>query len=164
MISSRKDCPQCETSVDRAHYARHVKSHNIQFKCKHYPSASFKRRDNYIRHMKVHAIAGEDDELACSDPIIEAEPFIIKEDQLKENLANFTIDIPNFTKRSDTSNFIHPFSCKIIGPRGSGKTSFTISYIQKIARLIFFEIFTVIASHDLALYDLFKDNNQILFI
>jgi hypothetical protein len=89
---------------------------------------------------------------------------MIKEDQLKENLANFNIDLPQFANQVETSNLIHPFSCKIVGPRGSGKTTFTISYIQKIACLTFPKIFIVTPSHDQPLYDLLKDNKQVYFI
>jgi Poxvirus A32 protein len=95
---------------------------------------------------------------------INKEPFPIPQEQLKENLANFTVDIPQFTNQADTSNLIHPFSCKVVGPRGSGKTSFAISYIQKIACLTFKEIFIVTASQDQPLYELLKDNSQIFFI
>jgi len=112
----------------------------------------------------------DDDESSTSStpqdniPAVGAEPFIINEEKLKENLANFIIDIPNFKNQPVTSNFLHPFSSKIIGPRGSGKTSFTISYIQKIACLTFSKIFIVTASHDQPLYDLLKSNDQIYFI
>ena len=94
----------------------------------------------------------------------ESEPFVIKYEQLRENAVNFTVEIPEFPKNEDATYFIHPFSCKIIGPRGSGKTSFTVSYIQKIASLMFSKIFILTASQEQPLYDLLKNSEQIIFI
>jgi Poxvirus A32 protein/C2H2 type zinc-finger (2 copies) len=111
--------------------------------------------------MKVHPITQIDD---SEVQIEEAEPFVIKYEQLRENAVNFTVEIPEFPKNEDATYFIHPFSCKIIGPRGSGKTSFTVSYIQKIASLMFSKIFILTASQEQPLYDLLKNSEQIIFI
>ena len=166
---SKRTCSTCEKLVCPASFSRHLRSHSNKFKCDQCPSLIFNRRDNLIRHLKVHHPLNDDDYESSSIPqdhsaIVESAPFIIKEEILKENLGNFSISLPQFTTQADTSNFIHPFSCKIVGPRGSGKTSFAISYIEKIACLTFPKIFIVTTSHDQPLYDLLKDNKQVYFI
>ena len=95
---------------------------------------------------------------------LSSESFTIKHDLLRLNAANFTVHLPQFANDEDSPHFIHPFSCKIIGPRGSGKTSFTVSYIQKTACLMFPKIFIGTASQEQPLYQLLKDNDQIYCI
>ena len=166
MSSSTRECFICRKNVEVKHYSRHLNSHSAEFQCIHCPSVSFTRKDNYIRHMKRHGLRNTYNEYepSSNSKTADLEPFVIKTEQLKQNAAKFTIDLPNFGNQEDTPFFIHPFTCKIIGPRGSGKTCFTISYIQKIACLMFPKIFIVTASHEQPLYDLLKDNSQVYFI
>ena len=166
----RRICQICAADVDVTHYARHIKSHKAKFQCKLCPSLTFNRRDNYMRHLKVHGSSSISNNEATPQPIIKRDipisttRLIIDEEQLNEHLANFSVDIPNFANQKETSNLIHPFSCKIVGPRGSAKTCFTISYIQKIACYTFDKIFIVSASLDQPLYGALKNNNQIYFV
>src|SRR5277367_1624916 len=51
-----------------------------------------------------------------------------------------------------------------MGPRGSGKTSFAVCYIQEIACLAFQKIFIVTMSPDQPLYATLKENSQVYFI
>ena len=81
-----------------------------------------------------------------------------------DSIVNFQVTPPNIPLNNKTPNFIHPFTCKIMGPRGSGKTSFTVSYIQKIASLTFAKIYVVTASPDQSLYIALKENSQVFFI
>jgi len=182
MILSRKNCPECEASVDRTHYARHLKSHKVQFQCKYCPSASFKRRDSYIRHLKVHPISDSDDvedhapivqtakrtmtsQPSSNHPVnILAQPFTANEKQLNRNLLNFKVNTPAFNNKVQSGEFIHPFSCKVLGPRGSGKTSFTVSYIEKVACFRFPKIFIVTTSPNQLLYKSLKENERIFFV
>ena len=83
---------------------------------------------------------------------------------MKDSIINFHVNPSSTSGNSGTADFVHPFSCKIMGPRGSGKTSFTVSYIQQIAYLTFTKIYIVTASPDQPLYSQLKDNCQILFI
>src|SRR5438477_3020710 len=55
MSDLRKICPSCKQFVCCASYARHVKSHKVQFHCNQcHPTVSFNRRDSLIRHLKLH--------------------------------------------------------------------------------------------------------------
>src|SRR3981189_3471553 len=82
MSSLRRICPDCEKSVDATHYARHIKSHVAKFQCEHCPSLSFKRLDNYIRHLKVHSSFTDDNEASSTSATVGIQPFVIKEEQL----------------------------------------------------------------------------------
>ena len=82
---------------------------------------------------------------------------------LKEQLMEFTIDMPAGCYAPDSPDFKHPFTCKVVGPRGSGKTCFMISYIRKIACLTFQKIFIISASPDQALYQPLKGQDLIQF-
>ena len=90
--------------------------------------------------------------------------FTIDEAKVLESIVNFKVKPPNVPINSRTRNFIHPFTCKVMGPRGSGKTSFTVSYIQQTACLTFQKIFLVTMSPDQPLYATLKENNQVFFI
>ena len=91
-------------------------------------------------------------------------PFTADEKRLKRNLMTFKVDAPPITNKSKSAEFMHPFSCKVMGPRGSGKTSFTVSYIQKVACFRFSKIFIVTASPNQPLYKSLKENKQIFFV
>src|SRR5271156_2692882 len=170
MSSSTKACPDCDKSVDTTHYARHVKSHNVKFKCKQCPSLQFNRRDNLARHMKLHGPQFDDeDEPSTSAPYktqqshSEDTPFTVDKSTLKRNLIIFKVDAP-ITNKIESAEFQHPFACKVMGPRGSGKTSFTVSYIQKVACFQVPKIFIVTASPNQPLYTTLRENNQVFFI
>src|SRR5271156_3645194 len=125
MSSSTKACPDCDKSVDTTHYARHVKSHNVKFKCKQCPSLQFNRRDSLVRHMKHHGpqLESNDDEPSTTTqcniprPRPSDTPFIIDESALKRNLMTFKVDAPPSNK-TGSAEFIHPFACRVMGPRG----------------------------------------------
>ena len=137
-----------------------------------------------MRHLKVHSIFTDDYQYANSLPL-DAQPvrisnpepqqlnvhpsrtlpypFTINEKQIKYNLLNFKVDAP-IAIEIQSAEFMHPFSCKVLGPRGSGKTSFTVSYIQKVACFRFPKIFIVTASPNQPLYEPLKENPQNFFI
>src|SRR5271156_104836 len=90
--------------------------------------------------------------------------FVTDEKLLKSNLQTFTVEAINVKNNIKTAEFQHPFSCKVMGPRGSGKTLFTVSYINKIACLRFPRIYIATSSPEQLLYDTLKDNCQIFFV
>jgi len=161
MSSSQRTCPTCRQLICHASYARHLKSHTNKFQCDQCPSLQFNRRDNLVRHMKIHEPqVTYDNQYANSLPLdvqpvrmpapqpqpSDVHPFTADEKRLKRNLMTFKVDAPPITNKSKSAEFMHPFSCKVMGPRGSGKTSFTVSYIQKVACFRFSKIFIVTAS------------------
>jgi hypothetical protein len=158
----KKVCGVCQKAITAAHYARHLASHESVIHCQHCP-VIFTRQDNYKRHLKFHG-----DNLACSNSDEAEAPttsttVVIDEENLKSSLRNFHVSGPDIPSIK-TPNFLHPFSCKIVGPRGSGKTSFTVSYIQQIACQTFSKIFIVTGSLDQPLYNSLKENSQIYFV
>ncbi len=163
MSSSRRICTVCDQSVDISNYARHVKSHSITFQCKHCPLVNFKRRDSFLRHLKLHDEHYKTDDKPTSNTIIRNIAESIDEDALKFNIMNFHVSDPGYPS-INAIDFVPPFSCKIVGPRGSGKTSFTVSYIQQVANLKFKKIFIVTMSPDQDLYIPLKEVNKIFFI
>ena len=58
--------------------------------------------------------------------------FVIDQEKLMENLTEFHVDEVKGHAIAKTFEFIHLFFCKIIGPRGSGKTSFMVSTLKKL--------------------------------
>ena len=174
IISKRCDsekllCKICKQSVPKSSFSRHCKSHNRQLKCQ-CCSLSFNRKDNWLRHMKqYHSDTNLDEETDMdttsnsSMSSNNSSELIVDEEKLKTSLINFKV------KSSDVSpitspDFVHPFSCKIIGPRGSGKTSFMVSYITQIACLTFKKIFIISRTPDQPLYGQIKGNTLIEFV
>ena len=145
-----------------ASFARHVASHESVVNCQ-YCSLTFNRKDSYQRHLKLHGNMERDAPAEVGNPEHQTE-FEIDEGKLKTNLQNFQVHPPNIPLNSRTADFIHPFTCKVMGPRGSGKTSFTVSYIQQIACITFPKIYIVTASPDQPLYVPLKESTQIYFI
>jgi len=155
MNSVKKVCNICSKSVENSHFARHQASHDVLIPCDQC-SIMFNRKDSYKRHLRLH---GEND--VESDSPLEYE---VDEEKVKDSIINFHVNPPNISPNSRTANFVHPFTCKIMGPRGSGKTSFTVSYIRQVACLTFPKIYIVTASPDQPLYIPLKENKQIIFI
>ena len=102
--------------------------------------------------MNVHGIQTTESTLpyetiACSTFNKNGE-FVIDQEKLTAGLVGFSVDELDGSAMNKTPDFIHPFTCKVIGPRGSGKTSFMVSYLKKIACLTFPKMFIVSASND----------------
>ena len=162
MNSSKRICNTCGQSINRINLARHIATHEtVIIQCQFCP-LTFTRKDNYKRHIKLHGM--ERDAPAEVSNTEHSTEFEIDEEKVKTNLVNFQVHPPNIPPNSSTADFIHPFSCKVMGPRGSGKTSFTVSYIQQIACLTFSKIFIITASPDQPLYVPLRENNQVYFI
>jgi uncharacterized C2H2 Zn-finger protein len=100
-MSSKNTCPTCNKVMGLKNYSRHVKSHSSEFKCPYCPSAIFNRKDSLKRHLKLHAATLNVDQTLNDIPVVDAGPFVINYEQLKENLANFTIDLPLLSQDSD---------------------------------------------------------------
>src|SRR5277367_5337477 len=161
MNSIKKLCNSCGKSIATGHIARHQSSHQAWFQCEHCPM-SFNRKDSYKRHLNLHGNIVAD---ASVEPnLVQPLEFSIDDKKVRENLVNFQVIPPNSSLNNKTPNFIHPFTCKVMGPRGSGKTSFTVSYIQQIASFTFAKIYVVTASPDQPLYLTLKENIQVFFI
>src|SRR5438552_1811104 len=158
MNSVKSFCDICNQSVTKPNFARHVVSHNSVIQCEYCPII-FNRKDNYKRLLKLHGDRKPDDIGSGAPATLE-----VDDAKVKDSIINFHVDPPSKSVNSRTADFVHPFSCKIMGPRGSGKTSFTVSYIQQVASLTFAKIYIVTASADQPLYSQLKDNCQILFI
>src|SRR5271163_2625023 len=157
MNSIKKLCNSCGKSIATSQIARHQASHETSFQCKHCPT-SFNRKDSYKRHLNLH---GNISSSVCVEPIPD---FIVDNKKVMENIVNFQVISPNIPLNDKTSDFIHPFTCKVMGPRGSGKTSFTVSYIQQIACLTFAKMYAVTTSPDQPLYIALQENSQVFFI
>src|SRR5271156_6614718 len=116
-MSSKKTCPTCKQSICHASYSRHRKSHTIYLCCDRCPLLQFNRRDNYMRHMRLH---GSPVPTICSShesDIIHApqsqlhhlkapnQLFTTNEMQIKSNLATFTVDAP-IISNVETAEFV----------------------------------------------------------
>src|SRR5438552_1281148 len=153
MYSSKSVFYFCNQSVTNAHFAIHVALHNSIIQCEYCP-IMFNRKDSYKRHLKLHGDRKADKE---SDALA---TLVVDNEKVKDSIINFHVQPPNMSANSRTADFVHPFSCKIMGPRGSGKTSFTVSYIKQVACLTFAKIYIVTASPDQPLYTQLKESCQ----
>jgi len=123
---------------------------------------SFNRRDSYKRHLSLHGNVQPD---ANVEPNVQPQlVFNIDDKKVIESIVNFQVLPPNIRNNKKMADFKHPFTCKVMGPRGSGKTSFTVSYIEQIACLTFAKIYVVTASPDQPLYTKLTENSQVFFI
>jgi len=161
MNSVKKLCNSCGKSIATSQIARHQASHEVNFQCV-YCSMSFNRKDSYKRHLNLHG--NKYSETIVEPNLLPMVKFTIDDKKVIDNLVNFQVVPPNIPLNNKTPDFIHPFTCKVMGPRGSGKTSFTVSYIEQIASLTFGKIFIVTGSPDQPLYIKLKENSQIFFI
>jgi Poxvirus A32 protein len=166
---SCKICNVCNQVVCYASYSRHIKAHEPKYQCLECPLLNFNRRDNYLRHIKLHGYQAIPSAFVStlSNQELNQRPaiqFNADEKQLKQNLLNFSVDPPTVSIKVNSAEFVHPFSCKIIGPRGTGKTSFMVSYVQKVACFRFHKIFIITSSPNQPLYITLKENLQIFFI
>src|SRR5271167_2831926 len=169
-MNSHKTCLVCKQSICHASFSRHLKSHSNAFECPYCPSQHFNRRDSLIRHMKLHGSQLANDDITAATAHEKAvslskskRPFTEDRNQLTKNIMQFKVDAPADSNKIDSAEFMHPFSCKVLGPRGSGKTSFTVSYIQKVACFTFPKVFIVTTSPNQPLYTTLKGNDQIFF-
>ena len=162
MNSIKKVCSNCNKYVDKSNFARHQASRNNVIISCNQCSMKFNRKDSYKRHLSLHGnIQNDANEESNVLPSLE---FTIDDKKVIENLVNFQVKLPNIPFNNKTPDFKHPFTCKVIGPRGSGKTSFTVSYIQQIACLTFAKIYIVTASPDQPLNTKLKEKSQVYFI
>ena len=134
--------------------------HGIQ----NYSGDGASRNDDHLYDSAKSPYLDESNESLAVPNVVNQELFVVNEEQLKSNLQSFIVDVPNLNVNIKTAELIHPFSCKVMGPRGSGKTSFTVSYIRKIACLRFARIYIATASPEQPLYTSLKENPQIFFI
>ena len=171
MSDFSRACTICFKNVKLSHYSRHVNTHNAKFQCSQCPSMpSFSRRDSLIRHtMKLHGNqCKSDDDKPTSHSIVQNStvsntPPEIDDYKLKCSVMNFHVSDPGYPT-VNAADLVHPFSCKVVGPRGSGKTCFTVSYILQIACLKFKKIIIVTMSPDQELYVPLKEIDKIFFI
>ena len=167
----KQSCPTCSKLIELKNLNRHQAVHGeINIQCQ-YCSLTFTRKDNYRRHLNLHGKIAADvlPEANLNVDILtqcDEEPanFIVDVEQLNANLTNFNVEGPSIPNDVHSADFIHPFTCKVVGPRGSGKTSFTVSYIKKIASLTFHKIFIVTLSPDQPLYVSLQENKSVNFI
>ena len=153
--TSKKLCDVCYIKVDKHHYSRHLKSHKENLKCIQC-SNEFNRQDNLVRHMKLHPPVKTND---C----LYSEKITIDEEKIKTSIINFHVKVPD-SSVTTIHCFKHPFTCKVMGPRGSGKTCFMVSYVQQVACLMFSKILIATSTPDQILYQQLKDIKQIQFI
>src|SRR5277367_2464393 len=149
MNSIKKLCNSCGKSIATGNIARHQASHQAWLQCEHCP-ASFNRKDSYKRHPNLHATLYADSSVERN--VASNTEFTVADKKVIDSLVNFQVMPPNVPLNNKTPDFIHPFTCKVMGPRGSGKTSFTVSYILQIAYLTFAKIFIITMSPDQPLY------------
>jgi hypothetical protein len=118
---------------------------------------SFSRRDSLIRHnMKLHGNQ-------CKSDNDKPTSHSILQNIAVSNTPNFHVSDPGHPT-TNVADLVHPFSCKVVGPRGSGKTCFTGSYILQIACLKFKKIIIVTMSPDQELYVPLKEIDKIFFV
>jgi len=76
-------------------------------------------------------------------------PFDNTADEFKSNvdvdfgLMDFKVESLTLFARPNQINFISPFTCKIVAPRGGGKTTFVVNYILKNAQYQFSKVYFI---------------------
>ena len=135
MNSFKKLCSSCGKSIATGNIARHQAAHDaVIIQCQHC-CLRFTRKDNYKRHLNAAHANVQADAFELPNALQKIE-FTIDDEKVIDSIVNFKVTPPN-VPLNKTPDFIHPFTCKVMGPRGSGKTSFAISYIQQTACLTF---------------------------
>ena len=155
----KKLCSMCGMCVNSKNISRHLKSHASQLQCEQC-GASFNRYDSLRRH-KNHFHKN------CANPTtndVQHTTDVENQEALLTNLINFSVNVPISSEKVVGPDFIQPFSCKILGPRGSGKSSFMVSYVQKIACYTFQKVFIATSTPDQDMYTPLKDIEKVIFV
>ena len=135
--NKKKVCTICRKQITASAFARHLASHKALFHCQ---NCSFQcnRKDNYRRHVKMHQseIITAENNLA-GDDIKNSEEVEHVVDANNKRLLRFTVDSLTDAQKQISLDFKKPFTCKVLSPRGGGKTTFVVSYIQQVAAMNF---------------------------
>jgi GTPase SAR1 family protein len=157
--SQLRTCDVCGKQIDSVHFSRHLQSHEAVMFCN---ACDFhcNRRDSLQRHAKKF----HSDEVAAATSNVVDSARLLTDDELQKEIISFSVTIPHSSKIIKSANFLRPFSCKVVGPRGSGKTSFVVSYIQQIALKTFHKIVIVSATPHQDSYLQLNGEDKVLFL
>jgi uncharacterized pyridoxamine 5'-phosphate oxidase family protein len=160
-----KTCSVCNKQIKPKNFHRHLQSHRSDFACDVCDYVC-SRKDNLSRHQKrFHSESSSTYKARLETPDSQPLHPLLSPDEIRSKLVSFTVTVPATCTNTDNPDFIHPFSCKVLGPRGSGKTSFVLSYISQVALFTFHKI--VIVSNTSATQDCYnqlRTNDRVLFL
>lgn len=90
---------------------------------------------------------------------------VAKRDNTPNDLIKGLIGFKNkkLIDKKQTINFAHPFTCKLLGCRGSGKTTFIINYLNTGVLNLYDDIFWISTSDRQELLSLLNDRDKIIF-
>lgn len=93
------------------------------------------------------------------------EGTVLKKDDTPNDIIKNLIDFENkkLIERKQSINFAHPFTCKLLGCRGSGKTTFIINYLNTGVLNFYDDIFWISTSDQQELLTLLNDKNKVKF-
>jgi hypothetical protein len=160
-MPTNKTCNVCSKNISADHYARHLAGHKKRFQCN---ICEFRcsRKDNYHRHLKLHQAQ------ACSKTRIVEEPItsVTVESNVADNnerLMRFQVEPLTDSNKIKSLDFKKPFTCKVLSPRGGGKTTFVVNYIQQVASMNFTRIYIVTSTPDQETYNVLRGISSITF-
>lgn len=93
------------------------------------------------------------------------ESVVVKKDETPNDIIKNLIEFENkkLIEKKQSINFAHPFTCKLLGCRGSGKTTFIINYLNAGVLNLYDDIIWISTSDQQELLTLLNDKNKVRF-